>query len=93
MAKTAIILGASGLTGGLVLRRLLEDERYSCIKLFGRAKLEIDHEKVQQFVGDLLDLETFQAILQVTNCIAVSVLRKRKRRTKNYTEKSILEYQ
>lgn len=59
MLKTAIILGASGLTGSLLLQQLLEDDRYDCIKLFGRSKIDVDHKKVQQFNGDLLRLETF----------------------------------
>ncbi|MDB2657393.1 NAD(P)H-binding protein [Crocinitomicaceae bacterium] len=61
MPKTAIILGASGLTGGILLQKLLQDKRYSSIKLFGRTKLEQEHEKVQQFVGDLLNLESFSS--------------------------------
>ena len=32
--KTAIILGATGLTGGILLKKLLEDERYAVIKVF-----------------------------------------------------------
>lgn len=61
MSKTAIILGASGLTGGLLLQRLVADERYSHIKLFGRSHLNFEHEKVQEFIVDLFDLQSFAA--------------------------------
>jgi len=61
MKKTAIILGASGLTGGLVLQKLIEDERYDTIKLFSRSKIEGLPNNVQQFIGDLLDLKQFKA--------------------------------
>ena len=57
MLKTAIILGASGLTGRLLLEELLKDERYSRIKLFVRSPLNVAHEKIQEFIVDLLDLE------------------------------------
>lgn len=60
MKKTAIILGASGLTGGFVLQKLIEDERYDTIKLFSRSKIEGLPDKVQQFIGDLLELNQFK---------------------------------
>ncbi|XOV66398.1 MAG: NAD(P)H-binding protein [Fluviicola sp.] len=59
MPKTAIILGASGLTGGLLLQQLLKDNRYDCIKLFGRSKVSVEHQKVQQFTGDLFQMDAF----------------------------------
>ncbi len=40
MKKTAIILGATGLVGGHLLQKLIEDERYENIKLFSRSKIE-----------------------------------------------------
>ncbi|MFK5959439.1 MAG: nucleoside-diphosphate sugar epimerase [Lutibacter sp.] len=40
MGKTAIILGASGLTGSILLNKLLKDERYNTIKLFSRKKID-----------------------------------------------------
>lgn len=59
MGKTAIILGASGLTGSLVLENLLTDSRYDTIKLFSRKGLQIKHPKVVEKVGNLLELESF----------------------------------
>ncbi|WP_458626552.1 NAD(P)H-binding protein [Winogradskyella sp. PC D3.3] len=61
MKKTAIILGASGLTGGFVLQKLIEDERYDTIKLFSRSKMEGLPNKVQQFIGNLLEINQFKA--------------------------------
>ncbi|MDO6759492.1 NAD(P)H-binding protein [Tamlana sp. 2_MG-2023] len=60
MNKTAIILGATGLTGGILLQKLIEDDRYSQIKLFSRSKIENLPNKVTQFIGDLLALEQFK---------------------------------
>ncbi|WP_178988514.1 NAD(P)H-binding protein [Winogradskyella schleiferi] len=60
MKKTAIILGASGLTGGLLLDLLINDDRYESIKLFSRSKLEGLPSKVTQFIGDLLELKQFK---------------------------------
>lgn len=61
MKKTAIILGATGLTGNILLHKLMEDDRYDRIKLFSRSKTEGLPNKVTQFVGDLLELDHFKA--------------------------------
>ncbi len=60
MKKTAIILGATGLTGSLLLEKLIKDKRYSSIKLFSRKKLDNLPQKVEQYIGDLLSLESFK---------------------------------
>jgi uncharacterized protein YbjT (DUF2867 family) len=60
MKKTAIILGASGLTGALVLEKLLNDDRYDSIKLFSRKRIDGLSSKVKQYIGDLLSIETFK---------------------------------
>lgn len=60
MKKTAIILGASGLTGGLLLKKLIVDDRYESIKLFSRSSIKGLPNKVKQFIGDLLELEQFK---------------------------------
>ena len=63
MKKTAIILGATGLTGSHVLEQLLSDANYETVKLFSRAPAGISHPKVKEYIGDLLALEGFQAHL------------------------------
>lgn len=60
MKKTAIILGATGLTGHILLEKLIEDERYDTIKLFSRSKIENLPNKVIQFIGNVLELENFK---------------------------------
>ncbi|WNH10310.1 NAD(P)H-binding protein [Thalassobellus suaedae] len=61
MKKTAIILGATGLTGHVLLEKLLKDDRYETIKLFSRTKIEGLPNKVKQFIGNLLELDQFKA--------------------------------
>ena len=61
MGKTAIILGASGLTGSILLNKLLIDGRYSTIKLFSRKKIDGLHSKAVQYVGNLFELENFKS--------------------------------
>lgn len=57
MKKSAIILGATGLTGSYVLEQLLNNPEYSKIIVFSRRKLEIYNEKLHVFECDLLSLE------------------------------------
>jgi len=59
MSKTAIILGATGLTGGVLLNILLDDERYSQITVFGRNSVDIKHPKFTEYIVDLFELEHY----------------------------------
>jgi len=56
MAKTAILLGASGATGSEVLNLLLEDTRYTTIKLFSRSSINVTHPKIKEYITDLFEL-------------------------------------
>ena len=58
--KTAIVLGATGLTGSLLVDELINDDRYTKIKLFSRRRSTFDSSKIEEFIGDILHLETFQ---------------------------------
>jgi len=58
--KTAIILGATGLTGSLLLKDLITDDSYSEIKLFSRRATGIDSPKIKEFIGDVIQLENFR---------------------------------
>ena len=60
MEKTALILGATGLTGSCLLQQLIKDDRYSTIKLFSRNTCGVEHPKVKEYIGDLLAIEEFE---------------------------------
>ncbi len=60
MNKTAIVLGASGLTGSILLELLLQDDQYCSVKIISRKNIEKKHPKIKEFVGDLLQLENFE---------------------------------
>lgn len=57
--KTAIILGATGLTGGMVLEKLLKDERYDTVKLFSRSTVGVNHSKIEEHLVDLFELDKY----------------------------------
>lgn len=60
MGKTAIILGATGLTGNLLLNKLITDDRYREVKIFTRKPTGTTHPKVTEIVGNLLELEQYK---------------------------------
>lgn len=58
--KTAIVLGSTGLTGGLLLQELLQDTRYGKIILFSRNKIAVKHKKIEEHLVNLFELEDYQ---------------------------------
>lgn len=54
-------MGATGLTGNLLLQKLILDDEYTLIKIFSRKKLEGLPVKVKQFIGNVIDLESFKS--------------------------------
>lgn len=59
MSKQAIVLGATGLIGDLVVDKLLNDDRYDQVKVFVRKSTAIDHPKLSEYIVDLLKLENY----------------------------------
>ncbi|RZS99080.1 nucleoside-diphosphate sugar epimerase [Aquimarina brevivitae] len=59
MPKTAIVLGATGLTGGVLLDKLLQDDRYDKIKLFSRSSVGIENPKIEEHLIDVLRLRDY----------------------------------
>ncbi len=57
MKKTAIILGATGLTGGILLEKLLKDASFEKIKLFSRSSSEKNSSKIEEHLIDMFQLE------------------------------------
>ncbi len=57
MKKTAIILGATGLTGKYLLNILLESNHYEKVKVFTRRATGKTHSQLEEIVCDVLKLE------------------------------------
>ena len=50
--KTALLFGATGLVGGYCLEYLLDHPAYREVRVFGRRKLNLTHDKLQQYIVD-----------------------------------------
>lgn len=57
MPKTAILLGATGLTGGILLEKLLADNLFEKVILFSRSSVGVTHPKLEEHLIDLFQLE------------------------------------
>lgn len=57
MKKTAILLGATGLTGRHLLELLLNSDDYEKVKVFTRRAIEKTHPKLEEIICDVLKLE------------------------------------
>lgn len=62
--KTALILGASGLTGGFLLEYLLQDSTYSKVISIGRSKLDIDADKLEQYAINFDSVEDYASLFK-----------------------------
>jgi len=61
-AKRAIVLGATGHVGRLLTLKLLEDDRYSEVRIFARKPFGLTHPGLTETQADLLALEDVRAV-------------------------------
>ncbi len=54
--KTALVFGFTGLTGGEVTKQLLDDDRYSRVRVFVRRPVNPEHPKLDVVVDDLKEV-------------------------------------
>lgn len=56
----ALVLGATGLTGSMLLPLLLDSDYYNKVTVLTRKPLGQQHPKLSAIEGDLMDLESYQ---------------------------------
>jgi uncharacterized protein YbjT (DUF2867 family) len=71
--RTALIVGASGLTGKELLQVLLADPLYQLVIIYVRKHLEISHPKLQQQVVDYEKLATAIEADDVFCCLGTTI--------------------
>jgi len=64
MELTAIIIGATGLTGNILLSQLLEDSRYAKVVTLSRKRIENKNSKHYNHQADLFDPTTYKEYLK-----------------------------
>ena len=89
--KTALLFGSSGLVGGQVLNRLINDVNYSKIKIFVRSELEVQSNKLEIIKTDFNDLENFKDYIKGDDCFFCIGTTKQNSPNKNEYQKVELE--
>ena len=64
MKKIAILLGATGLTGGILLDLLLKDPLTEKVKVFGRSATGVSHAKLEEHLGDMFQIDNFSEVFK-----------------------------
>lgn len=80
----AIILGSTGLVGDALLKKLLNESRYSEIIAFVRRPLTITHPKLKQIITELTLLEKHSSLFENTDilfCCLGTTIKKAKSKT------------
>ncbi|MEB3749344.1 hypothetical protein EP10_000183 [Geobacillus icigianus] len=80
--RTALLLGASGLVGGEVLKLLLQSDVYRQVTVLVRTPLPIKHEKLQQVVADFAQLESYERYFAVDDVFCCLGTTRKKAKTK-----------
>lgn len=75
---TALLLGASGLTGGYCLQELLKENQFDKIITLSRKPLSVKHSKLEQIITDFSDLTNIRATLkaEVVFCCLGTTIKK-----------------
>lgn len=74
--KTALIVGATGLIGGHVLRLLLQDAAYDAVKVLVRKQISTQHPKLQQHVVNFDKLQESASLLKADDvfcCLGTTI--------------------
>ena len=72
-AKTATLVGATGLIGGELLKLLLEDSYYQSVRVLIRRPFEIEHLKLQKKLVDFNDADSLLVALDGSDTVFVAV--------------------
>lgn len=77
-AKSALIAGATGLTGSELVKVLLDDPAYDKVKILVRRPLDMEHPKLEQIHADFYQLEKYAARFDVDDvyCCLGTTIRK-----------------
>ncbi len=67
MSRSALLFGATGLVGGLVLKRLLALPEWQQVTVIGRRAPDVSHEKLRFVEADLAQLERHIGEFSVTD--------------------------
>ncbi len=87
--QTALIIGASGLTGGILVQQLLANDHYSSVIIYVRKSLQINHPKLIELIVNFETINTSVNADDVFCCLGTTI---KIAKTKEAFEKVDLHY-
>jgi uncharacterized protein YbjT (DUF2867 family) len=72
-AKTATLVGATGLIGGELLKQLLDDPYFENIRILVRRPFAMEHPKLQKKLVDFNDADSLLVVLDGSDVVFVAV--------------------
>ena len=66
--KTALLFGSSGLIGGHLLNKLIQNNNYNKIKIFIRSEPEIKDPKIEKIITNFNNLQKFAEDIKGDDC-------------------------
>ena len=76
MAKSALLIGATGLVGGFVLQQILQDDYYDKVIVLTRKPLNNQHPKLKEVVVDFNKLDDYAADIKadiIFSCLGTTI--------------------
>ncbi len=71
--RSALIIGASGLTGGLLVNQLLANEHYATVTIYVRKSLQINHPKLKELIINFETINTSVNADDVFCCLGTTI--------------------
>jgi uncharacterized protein YbjT (DUF2867 family) len=71
--RTAVLAGATGLVGGLLLDRLLADDTWDHVFSVGRRPVDRSHARLEQRIVDFADLRELPSCTVVFCCLGTTI--------------------
>lgn len=85
--KTAIVYGATGMIGNYLVEELIQNMRYTAIKVFTRKSLNIQHIKIIEHVVDVEDIASYKDMIKGDDLfICLGTTRRKAGSTRRYEE-------
>lgn len=73
MQRIAVLLGATGMVGGALLKLLLDDTDYDLIRVVGRRSTGITHSRLEEHVIDMSDMGALQQAIKGARVVFVAI--------------------
>lgn len=73
MTRTAVLAGATGLVGGVLLDRLLADDTWHHVVTVGRRPVDREHPRLEQLVVSFTDLPDLPPCQDVFSCLGTTI--------------------